>query len=179
MRSQSKASRSFAARDAAEPWFQAHGINGHSVTFSTYDDPRLVRNPGATAIVGTGQDTRGDPAGFVIEVLPGKGVVEAQLLVPHGIATWHRNASMEARMVGAPLIDVLVAKANIHRARSGPVNGRDVVNQQVVGESSQAPFGPTPRPTGGSVQRTRGSGDCERCGGPVLDGVCWSCGKKS
>jgi hypothetical protein len=150
MRSSAKTSRSFAVRDAAEPWFQAQGIVGRSITFSIYEDPGLARNPGATVLVGTGQDVRGEPAGFAIEVLPGKGVVEAQLLKPHGIATWHRNASMEARMAGVSLIDVLVAKADSHRSRIAPVN-----------------------------PRTSGSGDCTACGGPVVDGVCWSCGRRS
>ncbi len=146
MRSKARTSRSFTARDAAEPWFQAHGIMSHSVRFSAYEDPSLARNPGATVIVGTGQDAKGEPAGFVIEVLPGKGVVEAQLLVPHSIASWHSNASMEARMAGVPLIDVLVAKANAR---------------------------PHPR----TVPKPAGSGNCMHCGGPVADGVCWSCGK--
>ena len=148
MRSTAKASRSFVVRDTAEPWFQANGIVGHSIRFSTYEDPCLARNLGATVMVGTGQNVRGDSTGFVIEILPGRGVVEAQLLVPPGVATWLQHASMEARVAGIPLIDVLVAKANA-------------------------------RPDTRSVLKSTGSGGCTHCGGPMEEGVCWSCRRRS
>ena len=163
-RSKEKGFRSFAARDAAEPWFQVHGINSHSVRFSAYEDISLARNSGATVIVGTGQDARGEPTGFVLEVLPGRGVVEGQLLMPPANATWHKTASMEAKMAGMTLIDVLVAKAN-HAEQQHAVRTKNPETRNQLGHS---------KPNSTSFAT------CPRCGGPGKDGVCWSreCGAR-
>ena len=116
MRSRTKAVRSFNAFDEADPWFLNHGINSDSVRFSAYDEPGLARNLGATVIVGGGKDAQGERVGFALEVVSGKGVVASEILVPEGIATWHKTASMQAKVSGQPLIDVLVAMAAKHRA---------------------------------------------------------------
>jgi hypothetical protein len=117
MRSKVKAVRSFAASDEADPWFQKNNINSNSVMFSTYEDPDLARNAGATVIVGSGKNAQGESVGFALEVVPGKGVVSSEILVPYGTATHHRAASMQAKMSGQPLLDVLVEMPANHRAR--------------------------------------------------------------
>lgn len=116
MRSKAKAVRSFNALDEANAWFLNQGINSDSVRFSVYDDPDLVRNPGATVLVGGGKDAQGKRIGFALEVVSGKGVVASEILIPEGIATWHKTASMQAKVAGQPLIDVLVVMAANHRA---------------------------------------------------------------
>jgi hypothetical protein len=116
MRSRAKAVRSFNAFDEADSWFLNHGISSDSVRFSAYDEPGLARNLGATVIVGVGKDARNERVGFALEVVSGKGVVDSEILVSEGIATWHKTASMQAKMSGQPLIDVLVAMAASHRA---------------------------------------------------------------
>ena len=117
MRSKAKALKAFAAFDLAEPWFEEQGIKSSSVSFGTYDDASLVRTPSAIVLVGTGKSTMGEDVGFALEIVAGRGVVDHELLVPYGIATWHRNASMQAKLSGQPLIDVLVAMAINHGAR--------------------------------------------------------------
>jgi hypothetical protein len=67
--------------------------------------------------VGSGEDAQGEFVGFALEVVRDKGVVASEILVPHGIATHHKAASLQAKMSGQPLLDVLVAMAASHRAR--------------------------------------------------------------
>lgn len=116
LHSKSKTARSFNALDEAAPWFRAQGIDTGSVGFSTYEDPRLARVPGATVLVGYGKTTAGD-TGFAIEVIPNRGVVDSELIEPSGIASHHRTASMQAEMSGQHLLDVLAAMAVAHRSR--------------------------------------------------------------
>lgn len=111
-----KAVQSFNAFDEANPWFLNQGIRSDSVTFSTYTEPSLTRNSGAIVLAGVGTNAQGDRVGFALEVVPGKGVVASEILVPDGIATWHKKASMLAKVSGQPLLDILVAMAASHRA---------------------------------------------------------------
>ncbi len=117
MRSKSKAIRSFSALDEADPWFLKNNISSGSAVFSVYEEPGLARNAGATVIVGEGKNAQGESVGFALEVLSGKGVVASELLVPYGIASHHKTASLKAKMSGQPLLDVLVAMAANHRVR--------------------------------------------------------------
>ncbi len=117
MRSKTKAIRSFSALDEAAPWFLKNNISSGSAMFSTYEDSVLARNSGATIIVGDGKNAQGESVGFALEVLPGQGVVASEILVPYGIATHHKTASLQARMSDQPLLDVLVAMAANHRVR--------------------------------------------------------------
>ncbi len=111
-----KAFRAFSAFDLAEPWFREHGIESRSVTFGTYEDARLARTPGATVLVGTGK-VSGKDIGFALEILESRGVVDHEILIPYGIGTWHKDASMQAKLLGQPLMDVLITMAASHRAR--------------------------------------------------------------
>ena len=120
MRSRAKAMRSFAASEEADPWFLKNNIDLRSVMFSTYEDPGLARNARATVLVGGGKNTNGEPVGFALEIIPGQGVVSSEILVPNGIATYHRTASLQAKMSGKPLLDVLAEMAASHRARHPP-----------------------------------------------------------
>lgn len=110
-----RAASAFSAADEAAPWLESQGIAPASAKFSAYDDPHLVRNAGSTVLVGLARVEGGDTIGFAIEVMPGRGVVASEILVPYGIATWHRSASLESRSTGRPLLDVLKAKATARR----------------------------------------------------------------
>ncbi len=117
MRSKAKAVRSFTAADEADPWFLKNNISSSSVMFNAYEEPGLARNPGATVIVGSGKNGQGESVGFALEVVPGKGVVASEILVPYGIATHGKTASLQAKISGQPLLDVLLDMARTHRAR--------------------------------------------------------------
>jgi len=111
-----KAGRSFEAIDIAAPRLDSQGIDRSSVLFSTYGDPGLAINPGAMILVGKGKKLDGGRVGFVLEIIPGRGVVHEEILVPHGIASLHPNASIKAKMAGRPLVVVLREMAAVHRA---------------------------------------------------------------
>jgi hypothetical protein len=117
MRSKTKAYQAFDTLDEAEAWFSKEGIKSSSVHFSSYDDSELVKNLGASVIVGSGDKADGSHIGFVLEVISGSGVVESAYLEPYGIATHHRTASQTAKMNGMYLLDVLQEMAKQHRAR--------------------------------------------------------------
>ena len=110
-----KAQQAFNAVDLAEPWLREHGFNPSSVMFSSYDDPGLARHPGSTVLVGTGP-ANGRGTGFVLEVDPSSGVTYGVILEPEGIATWHRQAAMEAKAAGVSLSQILEQKASAHRS---------------------------------------------------------------
>ncbi len=96
------------ATQEVNAWFKSKGIvlSSH-VQYAVYDDPVLVKNPGASVFVGIG-DTQDDiPIGFIIEVIPGQGVVEDVILEPYGIATHHKLESRYAKMNGMTLMDRL------------------------------------------------------------------------
>lgn len=114
--SKSKAHRSFAASDDADPWFESQRIDPESVMFSSYEDPQLSRVPGSTVLCGYGKGPEGG-VGFAIEVISGRGVVASEVIQPSGIASHHRTASIQAKASGRPLLDVLVEMAEAHRAR--------------------------------------------------------------
>lgn len=116
-RSKIKMHQVFNALDEADSWFTNQGIKSSSVRFSSYEDPGLAKNAGATVIVGSGNKVDGSRVGFVIEVVGGSGVVESSLIEPSGIATHHRTASHTARMNGMSLIEVLEEMARQHRAK--------------------------------------------------------------
>jgi hypothetical protein len=117
MRSKTKAIRSFSALDEVDRRFLENNISSGSVVFSAYEEPGLTRNAGATVIVGSGKNAQGESVGFALEVVSGTGVVASEILTPYGIATHHKTASLQAKMSGQPLLDVLVAMAARHRAR--------------------------------------------------------------
>jgi len=115
-RSKRKAYEAFNALDEAELWFSDEGIISSSVFFSAYDDPVLVRNFGASVIVGSGDKADGSPVGFVLEVAKGSGVIEGVYLEPYGIASDHRTGSQIAKMKNVPLIEVMLEMADQHRS---------------------------------------------------------------
>jgi len=104
------------AKSLAEPWFSANKIKSSTVVFGAYNAQGLARNPGATVLVGVGEDMDGgNPIGFAVEVMEGKGLLVGEILRPYGTATWHRMASQTALAANRPLIDVLLANAAAHR----------------------------------------------------------------
>ena len=111
----SKAEKSFNAFDEANSWISKNNINLDSIRFSSYDKPYLVRNTGATVIVGSGTYVNGENVGFALEVISNKGVVASEIIIPYGIASYHNRASMQAKMSNLPLLDVLVDMAAKHR----------------------------------------------------------------
>jgi hypothetical protein len=175
MRSKVNSARAFSAVDEAERWFQAHAINPRSIRFRSYKDRRLVRNQGAIVVVGTARDRQGEPVGFVLEVLAGVGVLEGELLMPSGIATWHKNA---ANIMGVPLIDVLVEKAASHGARYHPPSDTKVQSQESLSKSPEGAFRGPYSPLKDSERKPVPAETCPSCGGPARDRVCWSCGAK-
>jgi hypothetical protein len=106
-----KAASAFSAANEAAPWLLSQGLAPQSAHFSSYSDPPLLRHAGATVLVGVAKGQNDQTIGFGIEVLPGKGVVSSEILTPHGIASWHRSAALEARSAGLPLLDILKAKS--------------------------------------------------------------------
>ena len=102
-------------REEAGPWFESKGIKPSSARHFIYEDPVLVKNPGAVIVVGIAEKEDGDVAGlanvgFVIEVIPSQGVVEGVVLQPYGTATYHKLESQYAKMHGMTLIDRLQQK---------------------------------------------------------------------
>jgi ankyrin repeat protein len=117
---ETKTIRAFNALDLAKPWFEEQGIDSGSVMFGTYEDVSLARNSGTTVLAGNGETSKGGNIGFALEIDPSRGVVDHEILVPYGIASWHKKASVQAKIIGKPLLDVLVAMAADHRARLKP-----------------------------------------------------------
>ena len=101
---------SYDATQDIKPWFKSKGINPSSVRHFVYDDPVLVKNSGASIMVGLAKKEDGTDVGFVFEVIPGQGVVEGVVLQPHGTATYHKQESQYAKMHGMSLMDRLQQK---------------------------------------------------------------------
>ena len=101
---------SYDATQDIQPWFKSKGINPSSVRHFVYDDPVLVKNSGASIMVGLAKKEDGTDVGFVFEVIPGQGVVEGVILQPSGTATYHKQEYQYAKMNGMTLIDRLQQK---------------------------------------------------------------------
>ena len=101
---------SYDATQDIKPWFKSKGINPSSVRHFVYDDPVLVKNSGASIMVGLAKKEDGTDVGFVFEVIPGQGVVEGVILQPSGTATYHKQESQYAKMNGMTLMDRLQQK---------------------------------------------------------------------
>jgi hypothetical protein len=111
------------ASQEIKPWYKSKGINPSSVRHFIYQDPVLVKNPGAVIVVGIAETEDNDVAGladvgFVIEVIPGQGVVEGVVLQPPGTASYHKLESQYARMHGITLIDRLKQKNKAAQQRN-------------------------------------------------------------
>jgi hypothetical protein len=111
-----KAYQAFNTLDEAEVWLTNEGLKAISINFSSYNDPALMKNAGATIVVGSGDKADGSRLGFALEVIEGSGVVEIEYLEPYGIASHHRAASQTAKMEGMYLLDVLQEMAKQYRA---------------------------------------------------------------
>jgi hypothetical protein len=128
-------------REEAGPWFESKGIKPSSARHFIYEDPVLVKNPGAVIVVGIAEKEDGEVVGladigFVVEVIPGQGVVEGVVLQPHGTATYHKLESQYARMHGMTLIDRLQQKnkAAQQRNKEAGLTGAEYIGD----EESQA-----------------------------------------
>ncbi len=117
-----KSIRAFNYLAQAEGWFVQEGIKSASVHFTAYDDAELLKHPGAAVIVGTGDRSDGALVSFALEVVANAGVVEAVYLEPYGIATDHRTGSKNAKLKGAPLIEVMQEMAREHREKYKHIN---------------------------------------------------------
>lgn len=117
IRLNSKSCQTFTAYDEAALWLSNEEIKPSSVFFSTYHEPALAKNPGASVIVGSGDKTDGSPVGFVLEVAQNAGVIEGVYLDPYRIATHHRVAAQAARLNGRYLMDIMKEMASRHRAK--------------------------------------------------------------
>ena len=106
------------ATQEIEPWFKSKGIKPSSTRHFVYQDPELVKNSGATIMVGLGDKEDGITVGFVFEVIPGQGVVEGVILQPSGTATYHKLESQYAKMHGMSLMDRLQQKNKAAQERN-------------------------------------------------------------
>ena len=116
VKSQQKAGGAFKAFDEAEAWFTENSIISDSIKFGSYEKSGLAVNSGATILAGTGKKTNGNDVGFIIEVITGRGVVLGKIIEPYGIATWHKS-ELDTENLGKPLVEVLLAMAQAHKAK--------------------------------------------------------------
>ncbi len=113
--SKTKALKGHEALNEAEPWLSKNGISLSSVVFHYYEEKGLARNPGAGVLVGFGSKQEGGEVGFALEITKGHGVIDSAIIVPYAFARYHRTASMKAKAVGFPLMDILLEMATKHR----------------------------------------------------------------
>lgn len=111
-----KESAAFRAIDVVEPWLVEQGFSFQH--FSTYDDPLLARNNGATILIGDARNSNDEHVGFIAEVAQ-RCLIESALLRPSGIASRYREAALEAKDSGRSLIDVLQDYEKRHQIKYG------------------------------------------------------------
>lgn len=114
-KSKNNSKQAFNLLDEAETWLHKQAIKPSSVQFSSYNDPNLIKNAGATLLVAIGKRTYGDRVGFAVEIKPGCGVLSSLIIEPEGIASQHNRAASIAKMEDKYLIDVLNQLAIQHR----------------------------------------------------------------
>ena len=107
LKSKSKSNKAFNILDEAEPWLKNQEIILSSVKFSSYSDPYLIKNNGATLLVAMGEKNNGERVGFAVEVKQGCGVLSSLIIEPEGIASHHKKAAVIAKAEGKFLINVL------------------------------------------------------------------------
>ena len=110
----SKGVRAFDAFDEAMPWFSERSISEDSIRFSTYEDPALAEHSAAVVLVGLGKSAETGHLGFVVEVVPGRGVVQG-LVLDSNLASWHRNIAATARASGECLVTAFRRAAEAHQ----------------------------------------------------------------
>jgi len=123
------------ATQEIEPWFKSKGIKPSSTRHFVYQDPVLVKNPGATIMVGLGDKADGTTLGFVFEFIPGQGVVEGVILQPSGTATYHKLESQYAKMNGMSLMGRLQQKnkaAQERNKRKGHTEAKYIGDEQEI-----------------------------------------------
>ncbi|UYF70516.1 MULTISPECIES: zinc-ribbon domain-containing protein [Acinetobacter] len=112
-----KSHQAFNALDEAELWLNKQDVKTSSVYFNAYDDPYLLKNMGATLLVGVGENSKAEHVGFAVEVKQGCGVLSSLIIEPSGIASQDKKAAHIARMNGKYMIDVLNQMAIQHRIK--------------------------------------------------------------
>lgn len=118
-KSKANSIKGFNGLDEAKIWLNKQGIVFSSVIFSSYNDPCITKNTGATVLVGIGKKVNGDRVGFAIEVKQNCGVLSSLIIEPEGIASHHSKAAHIAKMDGKYLIDTLNQMAIQHRIEHG------------------------------------------------------------
>jgi hypothetical protein len=101
--------------DEIYQWLKERNIDTDRVRYYIYAD--LARTPGATVVVGMGLTNQDEKIGFVVEILPGRGVVTGETIEPYGIVTHHKVAARAAKQHGTCLIDALLFLAEQHQIR--------------------------------------------------------------
>jgi len=117
IKSKSKSNNAFNLLDEAEPWLKNQEVILSSVKFSSYSDPYLIKNNGATLLVAMGEKNSGERVGFAVEVKQGCGVLSSLIIEPEGIASHHKKAAAIAKAEGKFLINVLNQMAIQHRIK--------------------------------------------------------------
>lgn len=117
LKSKNNSHKAFNFLDEAEPWLKNQEIILSSVKFSSYSDPYLIKNNGATLLVAMGEKNNGERVGFAVEVKQGCGVLSSLIIEPEGIASHHKKAAVIAKAEGKFLINVLNHMAIQHRIK--------------------------------------------------------------
>ena len=95
--------------DLVKLWFGARGINPASLMFNVHDDARLARHAQAIVVVGVGtRYADAEQVGFVVEIEPGVGVIEGELLMPANLVLRDRAVAHEAKLRRFKLMDGLL-----------------------------------------------------------------------
>ena len=87
-------------------WFKSQDII-EEVQAKTYVDKDLAKNFGASIIIGIGKKKDNTHVGYIYEIIPANGIVEAVILESPEIATNHKLHVQNAKMNGMTLIDSL------------------------------------------------------------------------
>jgi hypothetical protein len=97
----------------AQDWFLEQGLDPESITFMLYEDPALVKQPGAKILVGGGNEPSGANVGFVIELKQTEGVLESKLFRERsGVTIHHKTIARMAKQQGKKFIDMATELAN-------------------------------------------------------------------
>lgn len=91
----------------AESWLSDEAIKLETVRYETYFGRPYTLTEDAAVIVGTGSLAAGEDIGFVAEVHPRYGLLSGKLIRPAGVATWHKQASLQCLSSSLPLATVL------------------------------------------------------------------------
>ena len=101
-RRRARAAHAFAQLDQATPFLAAQGFDPATINFTTYKQNWVPGLSETSVLVGYGNLSGGEKAGFLVEVAPGLGVMEYHRLSPT-LASHHSSVATDARLHGLPM----------------------------------------------------------------------------